>query len=154
MKYAVVIEPSATGYAATPVQFAGLATAGTREEVIRLAAEQVALGLLECRHDAPPAAEAVDLSDYEPGAEVVMVEPAAINPVSLAIEAELKRQHIKPAELARRAGMTPSVVSRLTDPFYFGHSLKSLNQIGSALGREVKVSFTRPVRAPEHQASV
>src|SRR4051794_27413855 len=45
------------------------------------------------------------------------------------------------AELARRVGTTPSVISRLEDADYEGHSLSMLRRVAAALGRRVVVSF-------------
>ena len=45
------------------------------------------------------------------------------------------------AELARRVGTTPSVISRLEDADYDGHSLPMLNRIAAALKRRVEIRF-------------
>ena len=45
------------------------------------------------------------------------------------------------AELARRIGTTQSVISRLEDADYEGHSLAMLNRIASALERRVEIHF-------------
>lgn len=45
------------------------------------------------------------------------------------------------AELARRAHTTPSVISRLEDADYEGHSLSMLRRLAAALHRQVEVSF-------------
>ncbi len=44
-------------------------------------------------------------------------------------------------ELADRIGTTASVICRLEDADYEGHSLSMLNQIASALNMKVKVDF-------------
>jgi ribosome-binding protein aMBF1 (putative translation factor) len=44
-------------------------------------------------------------------------------------------------ELAERIGTTQSVISRLEDADYEGHSLSMLSRIASALNREVKIDF-------------
>lgn len=49
-------------------------------------------------------------------------------------EAELSQ-----AELANLIGTTQSVISRLEDADYEGHSLSMLNRIAQALNREVKI---------------
>jgi DNA-binding XRE family transcriptional regulator len=57
------------------------------------------------------------------------------------------------SELARRIGTTPSVISRLEDPDYEGHSLRTLRRVVAALGmglelRAVQRNFKqRPMRA-------
>lgn len=51
------------------------------------------------------------------------------------------------AELARLAHTTPSVISRLEDADYEGHSLSMLRRLATALHRQVEVSFVPPPRA-------
>ena len=53
------------------------------------------------------------------------------------------RQHagISQAELARRVGTTQSVISRLEDADYEGHSLAMLNRIAAAMERRVEIRF-------------
>lgn len=112
-------------------------------------AEQLALELRNYAegNELPPAPLSksdIDLSDYEAGSVVLYIEPAPLNPVSLTLAAELKRLGVKSSELARRLGTSRSVVSRLTNPFYWGHSVKTLNRVAEVLGAELKVSFTTP----------
>src|SRR4051812_14946592 len=47
------------------------------------------------------------------------------------------------AELATMVGTTPSVISRLEDADYDGHSLSMLRRIAAALGRRVEIRFPR-----------
>ena len=53
------------------------------------------------------------------------------------------RQHagLSQAELARRVGTTQSVISRLEDADYAGHSLAMLNRIAAAVERRVDIRF-------------
>jgi ribosome-binding protein aMBF1 (putative translation factor) len=53
------------------------------------------------------------------------------------------RQHagLSQAELARRVGTTQSVISRLEDADYDGHSLAMLNRIAAAVERRVEIRF-------------
>jgi len=44
-------------------------------------------------------------------------------------------------ELAARVGTTPSVISRLEDDDYEGHSLAMLRRIAAALNRRVEIRF-------------
>ena len=44
-------------------------------------------------------------------------------------------------ELAKLVGTTPSVISRLEDADYEGHSLSMLDRIATALGKRVEISF-------------
>jgi ribosome-binding protein aMBF1 (putative translation factor) len=50
-------------------------------------------------------------------------------------------------ELAEMIGTTQSVISRLEDADYEGHSLSMLSRIATALNREVKIAF---VPIPPH----
>ena len=45
------------------------------------------------------------------------------------------------ARLAKMIGTTESVISRLEDSDYSGHSLKMLRRIADALGKRVEISF-------------
>lgn len=51
-------------------------------------------------------------------------------------------------ELARLIGTTQSVISRLEDADYEGHSLSLLNKIAQVLNREVKIALV-PIITPE-----
>jgi ribosome-binding protein aMBF1 (putative translation factor) len=44
-------------------------------------------------------------------------------------------------ELAKRVGTTPSVISRLEDADYNGHSLMMLRRIAAAVGQRVQIRF-------------
>ena len=52
-----------------------------------------------------------------------------------------KAARISQAELARRVGTTQSVISRIEDADYDGHSLTMLHRIAAALGQTLKVEF-------------
>lgn len=51
--------------------------------------------------------------------------------------------------LAKRIGTTPSVISRLEDVEYGGHSLSLLRRVAWALGRNVEIRFA-PARSETH----
>jgi ribosome-binding protein aMBF1 (putative translation factor) len=51
------------------------------------------------------------------------------------------------AELAERIGTRQSVISRLEDADYEGHSLSMLQRIAAALGRCVEIRFLAPKKA-------
>jgi DNA-binding XRE family transcriptional regulator len=46
-------------------------------------------------------------------------------------------------ELAKLVGTTPSVISRLEDADYEGHSLAMLRRIAAALGKRVEIRFVK-----------
>lgn len=52
-----------------------------------------------------------------------------------------EKAKLSQAELARRIGTTQSVISRLEDADYRGHSLAMLNRIAAALERRVEIRF-------------
>jgi ribosome-binding protein aMBF1 (putative translation factor) len=49
-------------------------------------------------------------------------------------------------ELAARVGTTPSVISRLEDADYSGHSLSMLRRIAAAVGQRVQIRFV-PIKS-------
>jgi ribosome-binding protein aMBF1 (putative translation factor) len=55
------------------------------------------------------------------------------------------------AELARMVGTSPSVISRLEDADYHGHSLSMLRRVADALGKRIEFRFVdkQPVEADE-----
>ena len=53
------------------------------------------------------------------------------------------------AELARKVGTTQSVISRLEDADYDGHSLEMLRRIAAALEKRVEIRFL-PSRKLQH----
>jgi len=54
-------------------------------------------------------------------------------------------------QLAKLVRTTDSVISRLEDADYAGHSLKMLQRIGAALGRRLEIQFV-PLRARRKSA--
>ena len=52
-------------------------------------------------------------------------------------------------KLARKIGTTQSVISRLEDADYEGHSLSMLNRVAQALNREVKIDLVPTVPSLE-----
>jgi transcriptional regulator with XRE-family HTH domain len=56
-------------------------------------------------------------------------------------------------QLARKVGTTDSVISRLEDADYAGHSLKLLQRISAALDQRLEIHFV-PLRASRTRSSV
>jgi transcriptional regulator with XRE-family HTH domain len=56
-----------------------------------------------------------------------------------------KKAGLTQAQLAKRIGTTASVISRLEDADYEGHSLAMLRRIAAALDKRVEIRFV-PVR--------
>jgi transcriptional regulator with XRE-family HTH domain len=63
---------------------------------------------------------------------------------------DLRKSHgLTQQQLAERIGTHQSVIARLEDADYEGHSLAMLTKIASALNRRLSVSFQPPLVSPE-----
>lgn len=148
-------------WSAGALQWQAALTAQDRDELYRRMAEQVALYLHDCeldgcRPDAPKAENALQLDAYLDSGypfEVAYIEPAPLSSFSVAIEKALREEGITQAELARRMNTPASVVSRITDPLYFGHTSRTLRAVGDALGRDIQVRFERRPARRQRQSS-
>lgn len=70
------------------------------------------------------------------------VEQARMNArIARQIHALRLEAHLTQRQLAQRVGTTPSVISRLEDDDYEGHSLNMLMRIAAALGKQIRVEF-------------
>lgn len=147
--YPFALVRTETGFSAGGLQFAAAATAPTRAALQERLAQAVALHVAEARVSGaalePPRDPAgLDLSDYAAEGlqpEVVYVRPAPISDASVAISRALRDDGISAAELARRLGVARSVVSRLTDPLYFGHTTRTLRGVAAALDRTLTITL-------------
>lgn len=76
-----------------------------------------------------------------------LMEEARINAVvaQLIYEARTKAG-LSQAELAERIGTKQSVISRLEDADYEGHSLSILQRIAAAVGQCVEIRFLSPAK--------
>src|SRR5680860_1680690 len=109
LEYPFAVVPTNTGFSANSLQFPSLATADSRSELLERLREQVALYLLDCRAigvapTAPLARADLDLEDYTAEAtvpEIVYVEPAPVNQVSLAIQRAIQEEGVSQTDLAR-----------------------------------------------------
>jgi hypothetical protein len=147
--FALVTTP--TGFAAGGLQFAAAATAPTRTALLERLAEIVALLVADAlvagvALEPPLAPDALDLGDYAAEGlqpEVVYVGPAPLSDASIAIARALHDDGVSAAELARRMGVPRSVISRLTDPLYFGHTTRTLRGVAAALDRTLTIALTQ-----------
>jgi len=148
-------------WSAGALQWQAALTAPTREELDSVMAEQVALYLHDCEleghnPEAPKPESELPLDAYRDSGhpfEVVYVEPVPLSAFAIAIEKALAEDGISQAELARRMHAPASVVSRITDPLYFGHTSKTLRAVADALGRDIHVRLERKPRPPrQHRA--
>jgi antitoxin HicB len=53
----------------------------------------------------------------------------------------LSQSGLTQREIARRMGTTQSAVSRMTDPFYWNHSLSSLDRFAKAMGKTIELRY-------------
>src|SRR5664279_3482456 len=73
-------------------------------------------------------------------ADLVEQEQANLDVAREIYELRIKAK-LSQAELARKVGTTQSVISRLEDADYDGHSLAMLNRIAAAVQRRVEIRF-------------
>jgi ribosome-binding protein aMBF1 (putative translation factor) len=73
-------------------------------------------------------------------ADLVEQEQANLDVAREIYELRVKAK-LSQAELARKVGTTQSVISRLEDADYDGHSLAMLRRIASALEKRVEIRF-------------
>jgi DNA-binding XRE family transcriptional regulator len=81
-------------------------------------------------------------------ADLVELEPANLDMARKIYELRTKAK-LSQAELARKVGTTQSVISRLEDADYDGHSLDMLRHIAAAVERRVEIRFL-PGRKLQH----
>src|SRR5688500_12072705 len=73
--------------------------------------------------------------------EAVFEEELANSEIGRQIHDLRTNARLTPAQLAKRVGTTASVISRLEDADYDGHSLAMLRRIANALHRRVEIRF-------------
>jgi ribosome-binding protein aMBF1 (putative translation factor) len=76
-----------------------------------------------------------------------LTEEARVNAaVAQLIYTARNQAGLSQAELAERIGTRQSVISRLEDADYEGHSLSTLHRIAAALGQCVEIRFLPPAK--------
>jgi ribosome-binding protein aMBF1 (putative translation factor) len=102
------------------------------------------------RQHAGKASDALAILDHLTGDDPTMrrlVKEARLNAsVAQRLYALRTQAGLSQAQLAKRVGTTQSVISRLEDADYEGHSLSMLQRIASALDTEIEVHFVAPRR--------
>jgi putative component of toxin-antitoxin plasmid stabilization module/DNA-binding XRE family transcriptional regulator len=81
------------------------------------------------------------MTGKDPALQRRFEEEAANREVAQSIYQLRQRAGLSQAELARRVGTTQSVISRLEDADYEGHSLALLNRIAAAVEQRVEIRF-------------
>lgn len=95
------------------------------------------------------AAEAVDRCYLDGKAETVQEEEKA--EVARLVHDLRHQAGLTQKELATRIGTTASVISRLEDANYTGHSLTMLRRIAAVVGRSVQIRFVPLGRSPKDE---
>jgi len=90
------------------------------------------------------AIEILDRRYVTSGRKRAVLDQALMNAaIAQAIHDLRRRAGLTQAQLAARVGTSHSVISRLEDADYDGHSLKLLVRISAALDHRLEVRFTR-----------
>jgi len=82
----------------------------------------------------------------DPKLEAAFEEELAAADIACQIYKLRTQAKLSQRQLAVRVGTTASVICRLEDSDYEGHSLSMLRRIGAALGRDVRIVFATPGR--------
>lgn len=77
----------------------------------------------------------------QPARLAELEEASASAEVARAVQALRLKAGLTQKELAARVGTSPSVISRLEDDDYAGHSLAMLRRIAAALNQRVEIRF-------------
>jgi antitoxin HicB len=145
--YLTIISSGERNWNALVPELHCVVTAPNRGELLRLTAESIAVALEDRPDAAPRIRSAAQLSpdlkaELDGSEETLFLAPAPMNPVSLEIEQALSAAGVTKAELARCLGTSRSAVSRLVNPFYWGHSLDMLRRVAVALEANLEVKLT------------
>ena len=90
-------------------------------------------------------------TDKNPRLKAFVEEERVNLQAALAIRDARKKAGLTQAQLAKEIGTTQSVIARLEDANYRGHTLKLLENIAEALSQRIEIRFT-PVG--EHRSYV
>ena len=150
MKYLAIIEQGETGYGALipdlPGAFAvGESVAETLEslsEVLTIMLEDYAERGLPV--PAPSPVLDSDSLELEGPWQIREVEPASRNRVSTEVDNAIIASGLTRSEIARRMNTSASVLSRMTNPFYRGHSLSLLQRFAQAIDGTLEVRIVPP----------
>jgi len=143
MNYLALISKAGDNYSGWILDFEGaVMAAGKSLEDVTLRLAQGLVSYAEELGDLP-VPRAQDLSGEDTSelkdAQAVWIEPASQNPVSLELARAMTAQGLSGAEVARRMGLPRQVVSRMINPFYWGHSVSSLRRFAEAVGGTLEV---------------
>ncbi len=148
MKYLCLLNLETNGYSATVADFANniIASADTKEKIIQLTREALAIYLQEMNETPAPKHFKLEdvsqeiLEDFDQP-EAILIEPMPMNPVSLEVERIIERSDLTLAVLAIRMGTSPAALVRMKNPFYWGQSLETLRKLADATNTKLEVHF-------------
>ena len=148
MSYLTIISAGPKNWNALVPELSCIITGKDREDLLRLSRESIAIALdgTEIQGATITSVDQLDpelRADLPEGYAVEFLEPTPMNPVSEEIRQALEVTGVSQAELARRLGTSRSAVSRLVNPFYWGHSLDVLRRVAQALDAALEVHITR-----------
>ena len=143
MQYLAFVEQDGTAWGGFIPELHASATGKNREQVLERLAQGATFSILALAEEGRPVPQAVlqSTTDLRPedredvqGMEAVFVTPAQVSSTSVAIAQAIEHSGLSRAEVARRMGTSSAAVTRITDMFYFEHSLHTLRQLSGALG--------------------
>jgi antitoxin HicB len=148
MTYLGLMTKTADDYAGQIAELSALATGDSPAEVQQLLSEGLAL-YLEDNTDTVPVAQTLrdlpaDVQETYGGLEdvqEVLLEPALMNPVNGELLRAIEARGLSYREIAKRMGTGHAAISRLVDPFCWGHSLPTLRRLAEVLGLKVEVKL-------------
>ena len=148
MAYLTIISPGPNNWTALVPELTCIITGKDREDTVRLSRESIAVALEGTEVQSATITSIAQLrpelqANLSEGDTVEFLEPAPMNPVSDEIRQALEATGVSQAELARRLSTSRSAVSRLVNPFYWGHSLDVLRRVAEALDSALEVHITR-----------
>lgn len=153
MNYLAVIEKGKGNYSAYVPDVPGVvATGKTLEATKQAMSEALAVQLegevfpkarTQTREDAARHAKKVLGEELKASDVVAFVKVAPMNPVSLEIAKAIETSGLTQSEIAKRLGIKQPAVSRLADPFYWGHSFNAVNRLADVLEHTPKFVLER-----------
>lgn len=140
-QYLCVLERTPSGYSAFAADFDFvLVTGRTKNDVLSDLSQE----LLALEKSGPlPTPKASESDFVGEDAELSYVSPAKPNLVSRQLEDLMRSEGMKQKDVAHALGVSSAAVSRLTSPYYHGHTMESLQKMANVLGYEVEVSFKK-----------
>lgn len=141
-RYLCVLEKTESGYSGFLADSdLVLATGRTKADVLEYLAQE--LQAMKKGGELPEPKSTKEDFASEEGVEFEYVAPSPPNPISLQLEELVRMSGKKQKDVASALGVTSASISRLTSPYYHGHSIDSVQRIAHALGYEVELNFKK-----------